>query len=105
MYEISEEEYEFMHYGTKRHSGRYPWGSGDDPQQRSMGLLGAIDELKKQGMNDTDIARNLGMSTKEFRERRSLAKAEQRAADQARVTELKDKGWSNTAIAESRAIL
>ena len=22
-----------MHYGTKRHSGRYPWGSGDNPYQ------------------------------------------------------------------------
>jgi hypothetical protein len=21
-----------LHYGTKRHSGRYPWGSGEDPQ-------------------------------------------------------------------------
>ena len=23
------------HYGTKRHSGRYPWGSGDNPYQHS----------------------------------------------------------------------
>ena len=23
------------HYGTPRHSGRYPWGSGDDPYQHT----------------------------------------------------------------------
>lgn len=25
---------EIYHYGTKEHSGRYPWGSGDRPKQR-----------------------------------------------------------------------
>ena len=29
-----------MHYGTPRHSGRYPWGSGDDPYQSSRGFVG-----------------------------------------------------------------
>ena len=24
---------ELKHYGTPRRSGRYPWGSGDDPQR------------------------------------------------------------------------
>ena len=24
-----------MHYGTKRHSGRYPWGSGQHPYQET----------------------------------------------------------------------
>ena len=24
-----------MHYGVKRRSGRYPWGSGDDPYQHN----------------------------------------------------------------------
>lgn len=26
---------ELIHYGTPRHSGRYPWGSGDRPYQRN----------------------------------------------------------------------
>ena len=30
-YDIFEDE--LAHYGTPRHSGRYPWGSGDDPYQ------------------------------------------------------------------------
>ena len=36
-----------MHYGVARRSGRYPWGSGDDPYQRSMDFLGRVDEMKK----------------------------------------------------------
>ena len=29
---------ELIHYGVKRRSGRYPWGSGDRPYQRSRSL-------------------------------------------------------------------
>ena len=28
-----------MHYGVKRRSGRYPWGSGDNPYQHSFKKL------------------------------------------------------------------
>lgn len=28
-----------IHYGTPRHSGRYPWGSGKDPYQRNSEFL------------------------------------------------------------------
>lgn len=30
-----EETDELEHYGTPRHSGRYPWGSGENPYQRN----------------------------------------------------------------------
>jgi DNA-binding CsgD family transcriptional regulator/DNA-binding Lrp family transcriptional regulator len=86
------------HYGIKRRSGRYPWGSGEDPYQRGSDLLGAVDQLKKQGLNEVEIARGLGMSTKELRERKSLAKAERRAADRAMALRLKEKGYSDSAI-------
>ena len=49
----------FEHYGTPRHSGRYPWGSGDDPYQRGIDFLGRYESLKKQGMSDRDIAKEL----------------------------------------------
>ena len=43
-----------MHYGIPRRSGRYPWGSGDDPYQRGgKDFLGRIDELKKQCLSET----------------------------------------------------
>lgn len=32
---IAPEDSILEHYGTKRHSGRYPWGSGENPYQRS----------------------------------------------------------------------
>ena len=51
-----------MHYGTPRHSGRYPWGSGDNPYQRSGDFLSRIEELKNQGLTETEIAKAMGMS-------------------------------------------
>ena len=46
-----------MHYGMPRRSGRYPWGSGENPYQHSGDFLSRIDELKSQGMSDTEIAK------------------------------------------------
>ena len=37
------------HYGTKRHSGRYPWGSGENPYQSSGDFLSRVIELKGSG--------------------------------------------------------
>ena len=95
---------ELKHYGTPRHSGRYPYGSGDDPEQRDPSLLGQIEDLKKQGLKDTEIARGLGMTTTEFRQQRSLAKAEKRAADASQALKLKDKGYSNVEIGKRMGI-
>lgn len=44
-----------MHYGMPRRSGRYPWGSGDDPYQHSGDFLSRVQELKKTGTSETDI--------------------------------------------------
>ena len=44
---------ELYHYGTPRHSGRYPWGSGDDPYQHEKGFNGYVNDLRKQGLKDT----------------------------------------------------
>ena len=38
------------HYGTPRHSGRYPWGSGDNPFQRSRDFMANVAELKEKGI-------------------------------------------------------
>ena len=57
--DISEDS--LMHYGTKRHSGRYPWGSGSEPYQRGRTFIGRYEELKKQGMSDREIAKELNM--------------------------------------------
>lgn len=62
MYAILDgDEDAIAHYGTKRHSGRYPWGSGEEPYQHGIDFLGRYEALKKKGMSDKDIAKELNM--------------------------------------------
>ena len=53
---------ELQHYGMPRRSGRYPWGSGDDPYQRNGDFCSRVDELKAKGMSEPDIAKTLGIT-------------------------------------------
>ena len=88
-----------MHYGTPRHSGRYPWGSGENPYQgESDGILSKDARLRKQGLSEVEIAKELGFSTKELRAKKSIAKAEQTAYEAQQCLKLKDKGYSNVEI-------
>ena len=89
-----------MHYGIKRRSGRYPWGSGENPYQHSGDFLSRVDELKSQGMNDTEIARAMGLTTTEFRVQKSLAKEERRRLEVDRAKSLREDGKSLNEIAE-----
>lgn len=95
---------ELKHYGTPRHSGRYPWGSGKDAYQRNKSFLGYVDDLKKKGLSEVEIAKGLGMTTSELRAKKSIAKSEQRQADAAQALRLKNKGYSNVAIGERMGI-
>lgn len=104
---ISEEEHELRHYGILRKSGRYPWGSGGNVEQRSRDFLGTIDSLRKQGLSDNEIARGFALyengkawTTTEFRAARSIALNAKRAAEIAMAEKLREKGMSNSAIAE-----
>jgi predicted transcriptional regulator len=89
-----------MHYGTPRHSGRWPWGSGDNPYQHSGDFLSRVEELKKQGLSEKEIAKSLGMSTTSLREQKALAKTERKKLQYATAVELREKGYSNAAIAK-----
>ena len=95
---ISDDEF-IMHYGIKRRSGRYPWGSGKDPYQRTEDFVARIDSLKKSGMTEKDIATAFGLTTTELRIQQSMAKAELRAIEVDRAVSLRDKGYSLKAIA------
>lgn len=86
------------HYGTPRHSGRYPWGSGKNPQ-RSKNFIQRAEELKKQGLSETEIAKAFGMSTTDYRARKSMARAEKRQDDIRKCVRLRDTGMSIDAIA------
>lgn len=87
------------HYGTPRHSGRYPWGSGKNPQ-RNKNFLTRANELKEQGLSSTEIAKAFGYSTTQYRALYSMAVNEKKKDDIAKVLRLKEKGYSNSAIAK-----
>lgn len=96
---MSDEEF-LAHYGVPRRSGRYPWGSGENPYQHSSDFLSRAAELKKQGLNDTEIARAMELSTTQFRAMKSLAKAERRRLEVDTAKGLREKGYSLTEIAD-----
>lgn len=55
------EDDELYHYGIKRRSGRYPWGSGDNPYQRSEDFYIKVNELRDEGISDKEIVKALGL--------------------------------------------
>ena len=44
------------HYGMPRRSGRYPWGSGENPYQRTGLFKGWVKDQKAAGISAKDIA-------------------------------------------------
>lgn len=93
-----------IHYGTPRHSGRYPWGSGKEPMQSGRSFLGYVDELRKAGMKDNEIAQAMGLNSSEFRAKITISKQMQVAEDISTAERLKAKGWSNVAIGDRMGI-
>lgn len=92
-----------LHYGTPRHSGRYPWGSGKNPQ-RNKNFLSRANDLKKQGMSQKEIAKAMGYSTTQYRALYSIAVNEKKKDDIDKVRKLKEKGYSNMAISRETGI-
>ncbi len=86
-----------VHYGTPRHSGRYPWGSGENPYQHEDSFLRQYNKMKSEGMSDNDIAKAMGLSTTEFRQKRSYSLDAQRyarASDVIRMHDQQGLGWT-----------
>lgn len=89
-----------MHYGMPRRSGRYPWGSGDNPYQHSGDFLSRVSELKKSGLTEKEIADSMKLTTTQLRTQMSLAKDERRALQVATAKGLREKGYSLNEIAK-----
>lgn len=89
-----------MHYGVKRRSGRWPWGSGDHPFQDSGDFLSRVNELKSQNMSEKEIANALGMSTTSLRTQLRVANHQRRALEADRARSLREDGKSLNEIAE-----
>ena len=105
------------HIGIARRSGRYPWGSGDDPYQRSVAFKKYRDDMKASGMSNTDIAKAIetyankdrkegepfvSFKTTDLVGATAVATEQIHAANVARARQLKDqRQMSNVAIAEA----
>lgn len=88
-----------MHYGVKRRSGRYPWGSGDNPYQHGGDFLSRVEELQRLGKSEKEIAQEIGLSTTDLRMQVRVAKHERRALQADRARSLRDDGKTLDEIA------
>lgn len=93
-----------MHYGIARKSGRYPYGSGEDPHQSDRGFLEQYDTLRAQGLSPTELASKFGMNTRQLRETISWANAERTQANVQRAQELSSKGVSGVQIGKELGV-
>ena len=101
-----------QHEGVLRKSGRFPWGSGNDPYQRNKSFLQYVDELSKKGLTDAQIAEGMNLmkadgrpfTSTDVRALKSIAKTANREADISRAIMLKDKGLSNIAIGKTMGL-
>ena len=89
-----------MHYGVKRRSGRYPWGSGDNPFQHGGDFLSRVEELQSQGKTEKQIAEELKMSTTDLRMQVRVAKHERRMVLADRAKSLREEGKTLDEIAK-----
>lgn len=98
------------HEGVLRKSGRYPWGTGANPEQRGRSFKGYIDELSKQGLTPSEIAKYYSgtdadgneykMTTTQLRALTSIANDEIVKAETSRAVGLFAAGNKKVAIAE-----
>lgn len=99
-YGCSSDKNVLEHYGMPRRSGRYPWGSGEDPYQHGRDFLSRVEDLKKQGWEETpeNIKKEFGLNTTQYRTEKALAKDERRMFNVATAKSLKEDGLGETEI-------
>ncbi len=98
--DLTDEEF-LEHYGMPKRSGRYPWGSGEDPYQGRTDFISRIDTLKKNGWTETpeNIKKEFGLTTSQYRIEKSLANDERKALEISTAKRLREKeGMSNSEI-------
>lgn len=104
--EIDDELIDYIkHYGTPHsgytpHSGRYAWGSGENAYQRYGGFLVKVNEMRKEGLTDKEIAYSFNLSTTEFRSKLSKDRDSFKKGRDHAVYRLLDNQWSAKAISQ-----
>ena len=91
---------DILHYGTKRKSGRYPWGSGENPYQHDGIFMTRYNELKAAGFSDSQIADKMEIPVAYMRQKREIETNKMAQAEYAQILKLKDHGYSNSEIAK-----
>lgn len=100
---VDEDDY-LAHYGILRRSGRYPWGSGGDPNQNHRSFLDMVGAMRAEGLSDSEIAKGFDISIKDYRALQSIASNELRAANIARAERLRADGHSLQAVADKMGL-
>lgn len=105
---------ELEHYGTKRHSGRYPWGSGDNPfQHDKTGFYREYKSLHEKGMSEGQIAKFFddkyygaqgSFNTSALRAYITIGREQVEKENITQAVKLKDKGMSVKAISERMSV-
>ena len=103
--ELSDDEF-IEHYGMPRRSGRYPWGSGEDPYQHGKDFLSRVEELKKQGWTETteNIKKEFGMNSSQYRREKSICKDQRRMYKVDTAKALRKDGLNNSEIARKMGV-
>lgn len=99
MYYVDEND-ELYHYGMPRRSGRYPWGSGEDPFQHSPDFYNRVRQYEKEGKTEQEICEIEQVNSKELRIVKSIGKDRIRADKIAYAKSAKADGKSNVQIAK-----
>lgn len=89
-----------QHYGTPRHSGRYPWGSGENPYQGDAAFQKHVTSLRQKGWSNTEIAKSMKMSTSDYRAKLDIAGENVSKGRNEAIFKLIDKGYSKTKVAK-----
>ena len=102
---------ELFHYGTKRHSGRYPYGSGDDPFQHEGDFLTRVERLAKEGFNGEpwketakQVKEAFDMSLEDYRHEKHWANYTRREQQVMKAKSLQEKGLGASAIAKEMGL-
>ena len=103
---------ELQHYGTPRHSGRYPWGSGKNPYQhqdersiiratyaKNKTFLEKLNALEREGIPESEIVKRMGCkNSSDLRAKRKAATNTNKKIDIAEIDRLLAKGYSKAEI-------
>ena len=96
------------HYGMPRRSGRYPWGSGEDPYQHNQDFLSRVEALKKQGWTETaeNVKKAFGenVTLEDYRNEKSWCNYERRLLQVNRAKSLAADGKGATEIGREMGI-